>query len=203
MAKVTPFFKSGDSSLCTNYHPISILPTLGKLLDSLVHDQLYTYLTSYNILSDRQSGFRKGYSTGTCLVEFLHTIYSEIDEGGACGVLFLDLSKAFDTVDHNVIKLKLKSLGIKESSVSWFDSYLCDRSQYTVVEGSSSHVEQVGAGVPQGSILGPLLFTCYINDLTKYTGSLEPFLYADDTALLAKGKDLAQIQQCLQTLTMF
>ena len=149
-------------------------------------------------MNDRQSGFRKGYSTGTCLVDFLHQIYSEVNEGGVCGLLFLDLSKAFDTVDHNVIRLKLKSLGIKETSVSWFVSYLSDRSQYTVVDGTSSGVERVSTGVPQGSILGPLLFTCYINDLPKYSGDVEPFLYADDTALLAKGKDITYVQEIMQ-----
>ena len=118
--------------------------------------------------------------------------------GGACGVLFLDLSKAFDTVDHNVIKLKLKSLGIKESSVSWFVSYLSNRSQFTSVDGASSDVEHVDSGVPQGSILGPLLFICYINDLPNFAGDLDTFLYADDTALLAKGTDETIIQNTLQ-----
>ena len=102
---------------------ISILPTLGKLLECVVRDQLYDHLTNNNLLHASQSGFRKGHSTGTCLIDFLHNIYEEIDAGGACGCLFLDLSKAFDTVDHAIVKLKLKSLGVTESSLEWFCSY--------------------------------------------------------------------------------
>ena len=106
VAKITPLFKAGDVSLPTNYRPIAILPTLGKLLERLVHDQLYNHLAVNNLLSKCQSGFRRGHSTGTCIVDFLHTIYMEADGGGASGVLFLDLSKAFDTVDHDIIKLQ-------------------------------------------------------------------------------------------------
>ena len=175
-----------------NYRPISILPTVGKVLERIIHDQLYNYLTVNNLLISRQSGFRKGYSTGTCIVDLLHNIYEMVDGGGACGVLFLDLSKAFDTVDHSVVRTKFKALGIKESSISWFAS--SDRVQCTCVYGVLSDTEHTGSGVPQGSILGPLLFVCYIKDMPKYCNKLRPFIYADNTALLTSGNDLNSIQ---------
>ena len=156
-AKITPLYKIGDHDNPTNYRPISILPTVGKVLERTIHDQLYNYLTINNLLTPRQSGFRKGYSTGTCIIDLLHNIYETVDGGGACGVLFLDLSKAFDTVDHSIVRTKLKAFGIKESSISWFLSYLSNRVQCTSVDGVLSNLEHTGSGVPQGSILGPLL----------------------------------------------
>ena len=197
-AKITPLFKTGDASLPTNYRPIAILPTLGKLLERLIHDKLYDHLPKNDLLSNCLSGFRKGYSTGTCIIDFLHHIYSEIDGGGACGVLFLDLSKAFDTVDHKIIKIKLKSLGIKESSLNWFVSYLEDRDQCTYIDGHLSDPMPTNSGVPQGSILGPLLFVCYINDLPKYCTEMRPYLFADDTALVIADDSLERIQLKLQ-----
>ena len=114
-------------------------------------------------------------------------------------MLFLDLSKAFDTVNHQIIKIKLKALGIKETSLDWFVSYLSGRTQSTLVDGHSSDPGPTNSGVPQDSILGPLLFVCYVNDLSQYCNRMAPFLFADDTALLVKGKDLESIQTTLQT----
>ncbi len=113
-------------------------------------------------------------------------------------MLFLDLSKAFDTVDHGIIKIKLKALGVKESSIQWFVSYLTGRTQYTQVDGVLSEPAPTNSGVPQGSILGPLLFVCYINDLPKFCGNLLPFIYADDTALLIRNEDITFITEELQ-----
>ena len=168
---ITPLHKSGDTINPDNFRPISVLPCLGKMLERLVHNQVYGYLTSHNLLSPRQSGFRKGYSTGTCLIDFLHDIYSNIDEGHASGVLFLDLKKAFDVVDHQILLEKLKYLGFRESAVNWFGSYLKDRQQVTKLGGKLSNKNTVTHGVPQGSILGPLLFSLYVNDLPNVTTS--------------------------------
>ena len=107
-AIVTPLHKNGDRTDPDNYRPISVLSTISKLLERCIHDQLYAYLTGQNLLSEQQSGFRKGRSTTTCLIDFLDKIYWEVNGGGACGVFFLDLSKAFDTVAHDVLLLKLK-----------------------------------------------------------------------------------------------
>ena len=198
-AKVTHLFKSWVRDSASNYRPISILPTLGKVLECLIHDQLYHHLTVNNLFADKQSGFRKGHSTGTCLIDFLHHIYEEVDGGGACGVLFLDLSKAFDTVNHDIIRLKLKALGVKESSVSWFVTYLSGCTQQTNICGTLSDPTEMKMGVPQGSILGPLIFICYVNDLAMNCKLSASFMYSDDMALLTKGRNINIIQQNLQS----
>ncbi len=192
-AKVTPLFKGGDGSDPGNYRPISVLSTLGKLLERCIHKQCYKYLTDFDLLSSAQAGFRRRHSTDTCLAGFLDMIYQEVDNGGACGVLFLDLAKAFDTVDTDILIEKLRALGFKSNARKWFRSYLSDRSQVTMVNGESSSPGHLSSGVPQGSILGPLLFICYINDLPDVLCHTTPFIYADDTALVATGKSPSEI----------
>ena len=134
---------------------------------------------------------------GACLADFLNEIYEEMDEGGSCGVLFLDLAKAFDTVDHQILAVKLHSLGFKASTVSWFTSYLSNRSQATKVGNVFSKSCNITCGVPHGSILGPFLFLCYVNDLPSHLLSSNSFLFADDTALIVRGKDALLIEQHL------
>ena len=113
LAYVTPLFKSGDTDSCDNYCPISVLPMLGKCLEHLIYNQCIAYMNTNNLLTDCQAGFRERHSTGACLSDFLNEIYEEMDEGGSCGVLFLDLAKAFDTVDHRILEVKLRALGFK------------------------------------------------------------------------------------------
>ena len=134
-------------------------------MERCVHIQCYKYLTDNRLLSDAQSGFRKRHSMDTCLASFLDDIYREIDNGGVCGVLFLDLAKVFDTVDFDVLIEKLRALGFKANTRNWFRSYLCNRTQVMVVKGSESSPGRMSSAMPQGSILGPRLFICYINDL--------------------------------------
>ncbi len=198
LSKVTALHKGGSTDNCNNYRPISILPTVSKVLERLVHQQCSSYLTLHGLLSEAQSGFRGGRSTGTCLIEFLDNIYRGIDGGGVCGAVFLDLAKAFDTVNHNVLIEKLASLGSRYSARQWFFSYLSGRTQQTCVEGHLSTKRQVNCGVPQGSILGPLLFICYINDLPLQCRNTIPSLYADDTAILAVGDNSLDVKMKLQ-----
>ncbi len=188
---ITPLYKENDATLPSNYRPISILPSLSKILERLAHSQIYEYLSVNKMLTKEQAGFRKGHSTGTCLMDFLANIYNNIDMGNFCGVLFLDLRKAFDTVDHAILVSKLRSYGFKSSSAKWVNSYLCGRLQVTRVGREISRPMLVDCGVPQGSILGPLLFSVYVNDLPQCLNMCKTNLYADDTALtiVAQNKD--------------
>ncbi len=198
-ATITPLYKSGDHTCSDNYRPISVLPTLGKILECVAHSQCMKYLSDNDLICDNQSGFRPKHSTLTCLTEFLHEIYESVDNGKSCGVVFLDLAKAFDSVDHNILKMKLRCLGFKPAAVSWFTSYLTNRTQCTKVNNKVSNCLSVSHGVPQGSILGPLLFVCYVNDMPKFIDHASTYLYADDTAVMVSDKHVPVIEQKLNS----
>ena len=181
-----------------NYRPISIIPTVGKIPERLVYKQSSSYLKKYNILTDAQSGFRAGHSTVTCMISFLDKIYTSIDNGEAVGVLFVDLSKAFDSIDLSIVTDKLVKLGFRRGPVKWFESYLENHEQVTKVNYSISSPLKIECGVPQGSILGPLLFICYTNDLPSHLKHTNALIYADDTAILSFGKSLIEIRTNLE-----
>lgn len=183
IAKVTPLFKSGDSSNVTNYRPISVLPILSKLIERHVHDALYSYLSDNNLLYTRQSGFRKIHSTETALIKIVDDLLFSLDKNRVSGMILIDYCKAFDMIDHSILLEKLQAYGMVNSSVNWFQSYLNDRRQLVSLGGKQSSMTFVHHGVPQGSILGPLLFIAFINDLPLHVGSSMIDLYADDTTL--------------------
>ena len=184
-ARVKPLFKKGSKLEPGNYRPVSVLNTLSKILERAVHDQLVRYLEGKNVLYKYQSGFRSKFSTDTCLLNLTDYIKGEMSKGNMVGMVLIDLQKAFDVVNHDILLLKLKKMGV--ASVDWFRSYLTCRRQCVNVNGTDSDFSEIQCGVPQGSILGPTLFLCYINDLCS---SLECrlSLYADDSALIAAGK---------------
>ena len=194
---ITPLFKEGDRTDPSNYRPISILPTMGKLIERVVHTKLYSYCSEHDIFSDCQSGFRKGNSTSTCLVDFLSNIVEEINLDRCCGVLFLDLQKAFDMVNHAILLAKLEIYGVRYSARKWIESYLAGRTQVTKVGGEISPPASVTCSVPQGSILGPLLLSLYINDLPLISNAVKWNLYADDTAITASCKSKEEMSECL------
>lgn len=198
MAKVTPIHKSGDKSKAENYRPISVLSIVSKIVERSVHDQLYTYLMSNNILHPSQSGFRKHHSTTTTLLDVQDFILSNMDKGNVTAALFLDLKKAFDTINHWLLIDKLKKHGISGNELSWFISYLSGRTQAVKISNSLSQFSHINIGVPQGSILGPLLFIIYVNSLPLYV-NCKTVMYADDTTLLFSSSDPVSLQRNLNS----
>ena len=155
-------------------------------------------MTDKNLIYHLQSGFIDKYSTDTCLIYLTDHIRKQTDIGNYTGMALLDLQKAFDTVDHQILLDKLNAMGASNTSIGWFRSYLCNRSQLVCINGVNSDSSPIVCGVPQGSILGPLLFLAYVNDM-KLSVTCKLLLYADDSALLISGKSLVNIEQQLTT----
>ena len=197
-ACVTPIFKSGDKGDTNNYRPISVLPTISKIMERVVKNQLQSHLECHNIITRSQFGFRRNHSTETCILTMLNYLYEQIDNGCMGSVIYIDLKKAFDTVSHKIMLRKLSSIGLSAESVDWFASYLTDRSQVTRVSGKSSTNQPINIGVPQGSILGPVLFQIYVNDLPLYISNCHVSMFADDTAIYTASDSLIDLELMMQ-----
>ena len=194
VARVSPLFKKNSSLEVSNYRPVSVLNTVSKILEKSVYVQFEDYLCTNNLLYQYQSGFREYFSTNTCLVYLTDYIKTEIACGRFVGMVALDVQKAFDCVNHDILCKKLEYMGVDST---WFQSYLSNRSQIVNVNGIMSETCGVSDGVPQGSLLGPLLYLCYCNDMeTAITCKL--VLYADDSILLVSDKDPKAIEQKLE-----
>ena len=181
-ANVCPIFKKSDPSDPGNYRPVSLLSYLGKLMERCIHKYLYNFLMTNNVITSFQSGFIKGDSTTNQLLHIYNDFCKALDEGKEVRAVFCDISKAFDRVWHKGLLYKLSSIGIDGNLLSWFRSYLTDRQQRVVINNSCSTWQSIPAGVPQGSILGPLLFLIYINDIVNDIDA-KIRLFADDTSL--------------------
>ena len=192
IANVTPIFKKGDPLSIGNYRPISMLSVFSKIIEKLMYKRLYNYLSSNNILYNKQFGFREGFSTEMALITSLDYITKALDDREHVLALFLDLRKAFDMVNFNILFSKLAHYGVRGNALSWFRNYLENRSQRVRIQSAFSDDRLVTCGVPQGSTLGPLLFLIYINDLPNcFTcDGINSVLFADDTSLFLKGKDI-------------
>ena len=182
---VIPLFKGGDKDDVGNYRPISLLTVLSKILEKIIATQLMSYLESNNLLSENQHGFRPKLSTETALMQVTDRIYDNIDRNKISLLLLLDLSKAFDSVSHKILINKCIEFKIDPS---WFQSYLSNRQQSVRIGSSLSSKELVSFGVPQGSILGPLLFLIYVNDLPKNFDDGLTVQYADDSQFILTGE---------------
>ena len=183
IATITPIFKSGDIHELANYRPISKLPCFSKMLERAMHNRLQQFLDKSNILYDRQFGFRKSYSTAHAIMEVVDHLTTNIDKRLITIGVFLDLSKAFDTIKHDILLDKLAHYGIRGITLDWFKSYLTERHQQVTCSNAVSNLTTILCGVPQGSILGPLLFLIYINDIIKCSNNLIMYLFADDTTV--------------------
>ena len=195
LAHAIPIFKKGSRLLVSNYRPISLLSNLNKILEKIMHKRIYAFLEKYEILYELQFGFRAGYSTTHALIHMTETIRSALDSGSVTCGIFVDFQKAFDTVNHEILLKKLEHYGFRGVINSWFRSYLTGRQQKVVINGFESENTYLLHGVPQGSVLGPILFLIYINDLHKSIKYSTTYHFADDTNLLHISKDYKTLQR--------
>ena len=176
-----------------NYRPISVRPSFSKIIERLVHKRLYSYVTKFNILTPEQFGFQKNFSTYMAQIDLYDNISKAIDEKKYPIGIFIDLKKAFDTVDFNIPVQKLNHYGVHGLALKWFKNYLSNRRQYVSVNGIDSSWKTVTCGIPQESILGPLLFLLYNNDIVNCSQIIHFIIFADDTTLFFSGEDIATL----------
>ena len=189
ISRTVPIFKQGDPSICDNYRPISLTQTFSKILKKMVAIKLTNHLELNKILYKHEYGFRRGISSEHNLLQVTNFIGPALNENKWCIGIFLDLKKAFDCVRHDILLQKLKKFGVTGVAHDWFSSYLSNRSQYVEIDGFLSTKKDLNISVLQGSVLAPLLFLCFINDLFM-ASALAIFLFADDTSVLDKDDNL-------------
>ena len=194
IARVIPLYKNGQRNIPGNYRPISVLPAISKIMERILYDQLHSYLTTFELLSDSQFGFRKSHSTASALLDCINEWYVNLDRKMFNLVVLIDLKKAFDTVDHQILLRKLELYGIKGQALTLLRSYLTNRNQKCQIKNSFSSERLIKCGVPQGSILGPLFFLLCINDLPYCLNKTKPRMFADDTNLTASANSLTDLE---------
>ena len=187
--KVIPIYKGDDEQMVQNYGPISILPFFSKIYEKIIYNHIINFLTINDILYDKQFGFRKGHATNHAIITLVGKVARALDTGKIVVGVYLDPRKAFDTVPHTILLDKLHRMGIRGNLLCLIKNYLEDRVQFVNYNDHSSRTQPITIGVPQGSILGPLFFICFMNDFSKSSQLLFSILFADDTTVLLEGKE--------------
>ena len=192
-AKVIPIHKAGDKNLFTNYRPVSLLSQFSKILEKLFSARLDSFIDKHQILSECQYGFRTNRSTSMALIDLIEELTSSVENKKFALGVFIDLKKAFDTIDHEILIQKMNNYGIRGVALNWIKSYIENRKQFVQIGEYRSTSSTITCGVPQGSILGPKLFILYINEICKVSSLLKFVVFADDTNITCSGEDLQQL----------
>ena len=190
VAKIVCIFKAGERNLMKNYRPISILPPFGKIIEKIVAMQVYEHFQINSLFCTSQFGFRKNLSTENAVLNLVDYVGERLDAGNFVVGVFLDVAKAFDCIDRQLLLQKLEKYGIRDTELNFFRNYFGGRMQYTAIDDLNSELTEVRKGIAQGSTLGPLMFLIYVNDLVKSSNVLNFTLYADDTSVTHVGKNL-------------
>lgn len=195
IAKVVPIHKGKSKEEISNYRPISLLSTFSKILEKIIHKRLYAFMQINKAFYNSQYGFRNQHSTIDATTELIADITDNLENKMMTLCTYLDLSKAFDTIDHSLLIDKLEHYGIRGNCLNWFKSYLCNRSQFVKIDNTVSDTQQIVCGVPQGSVLGPLLFIIYTNDLPNSLTHTNAILFADDTTIYTKSNSIVSLYE--------
>ena len=193
ISKVTPIHKKGTKYSVENYRPISTQPFISKIYERIIHNRIVKYCCKFNIIYPEQFGFQKNKSTTDAILLFTDQCYQTLEQKNFLASIYLDFSKAFDTVNHKILVSKLEKYGIRGEMNKWFEDYLTNRQQFVDIKGNKSCYAEVKYGVPQGSILGPLLFLLYINDMHNST-NMKLILFADDSTAIARNSDIVRLK---------
>ena len=198
-ATFIPLFKGGKKTEVGNNRPISLLPLPGKIVEKVVHANLSKFLNDQHVLTYKQGGFRKGFSTASTIADLTDDLFNSINQGQTSLAVFIDLKKAFDTVDHNILVKKLELYGVRGNNLEWCRDYLHLRNQTTLANNVFSSCSTIACGVPQGSVLGPLFFILYVNDIQHVIKNSKVQLYADDTVIHTSGVTAKAAAESLQS----